>query len=82
MQKAAEGLLFVWKNDGMPWGVGDAAPYGMRRRECGYAGGQSRPPLRMDRRCGRRIIKKHRSHEKISGEAVFYVDKAGTSMVQ
>lgn len=26
--------------------------------------------------------KKHRSHEKISGEAVFYVDKAGASMVQ
>ncbi len=66
----------------MPWGVGDAAPYGMRRRECGYAGGQSPPPLRMDRRCGRRKIKKHRSHEKISGEAVFYVDKAGASMVQ
>ena len=46
------------------------------------SGGQIRPPLRMDRRCGRRKIKKHRSHEKISGEAVFYVDKAGASMVQ
>ena len=28
-------------------GVEDAAPYGMRRREYGYAGGQRRPPLRM-----------------------------------
>ena len=30
----------------------------------------------------REAEKKHRSHEKISGEAVFYVDKAGASMVQ
>ena len=46
------------------------------------SGGQIRPSLRMGRRCGRRKIKKHRSHEKISGEAVFYVDKADASMVQ
>ena len=44
------------------------------------SGGQSRPPLRMGRR--EEENKKHRSHEKISGEAVFYVDKAGASMVQ
>lgn len=66
----------------MPWGVGDAAPYGMRRRECGYAGGQSRPPPADGPEVRETENKKHRSHEKISGEAVFYVDKAGASMVQ
>ena len=66
----------------MPWGVGDAAPYGMRRRECGYAGGQSRLPPADGPKVREAENKKHRSHEKISGEAVFYVDKAGASMVQ
>ena len=70
-----QGLLFVWKNDGMPWGVGDAAPYGMRRRECGYAGGQIRPPLRMDRRCGRRKIKNTAATKKFRARQCFMLTK-------